>query len=195
MKKTTTISSQKTIHDNLSDLEVEYRVLGAGELTLVAHSPVGFPEPRKRKVVLAESGATAKVVGAFEGKGKDSLNITMDTIHAAPNTTARTEFRAVLSDASNFEFRGMIKILPGAHGSQDFLQQDSLLLSDNAKAVAIPGLEIEADDVKASHGATAKPISPAERFYLMSRGLTKDDSERMIVDGFLAPVRAYQQRR
>jgi len=186
-----TISSKRTIHDNLFEQEIEYRVVAGGELKLISYTPRGYPEPRKRKIVLAEAGAVSEVFGAFAGKDDEELNLTIDTIHAAPNTTGRTEFRAVLNHASSFEFRGMIKILPGAQGSQDFLQQDSLLLSDQAKANAIPGLEIEADDVKASHGATAKPVDREQVFYLMARGLTKIEAERMIVEGFLAPIEQY----
>lgn len=192
--KIISVTSKKTIHDSGVDPEITYSIEEGGELLLVVDIRQGFTSARNRQILLTTPDTRAKVIGVFEGKESQALQMTIDTIHQAPNTHARTEFRAVLSDQSRFEFHGRIKILPGAHGSQDFLQQDTLLLSDEARAVTIPGLEIEADDVKASHGATAKPISPAERFYLMSRGLTKDDSERMIVDGFLAPVRAYQQR-
>jgi Fe-S cluster assembly scaffold protein SufB len=192
--KIISVTTKKTIHDSGVDPDISYSIEEGGELLLVMDIQKGFTTARNRQIHLTAEGVSARVIGVYEGRSVESLLITVDTIHHAPNTTARTEFRAVLSDQSRFEFHGRIKILPGAHGSQDFLQQDTLLLSDEARAVTIPGLEIEADDVKASHGATAKPISPAERFYLMSRGLTKDESERMIVDGFLAPVRAYQQR-
>ena len=83
-------------------------------------------------------------------------------------------------------FNGMIKILKDAQNSNDFLQQDSLMLSQDAKANAIPGLEIEANEVKASHGATAKPVDPEQKFYLMSRGLSEEQAEAMVVTGFLA---------
>lgn len=142
----------------------------------------------KREIVLREPGASVEVLGILLGNGKGSARVQIDTIHAAPNTTGRTEFRAVLRDQSQFDFFGMIKILSGAHGSQDFLQQDTLLLSDKARANTVPGLEIEADDVKASHGATVKPIDPEQLFYLQSRGLTATEAEQVLIQGFIAQI-------
>ena len=142
----------------------------------------------KREIILREPGARVEVFGILLGSGRGSTRVQVDTIHAAPNTTGRTEFRAVLRDQAQFDFFGMIKILPGAHQSQDFLQQDSLLLSEKARANTVPGLEIEADDVKASHGATVKPIDPEQLFYLESRGLRRQEAEQLLVQGFIAQM-------
>lgn len=143
-------------------------------------------EPRHREILLAGEGAEVDIIGFFLGSGDDVLNLKLDTTHAAPNTRGRTEFQAVLAGKASLEFNGMIKILKNAQGSNDFLQQDSLLLSEDAKANAVPGLEIEANEVKASHGATAKPVDPEQKFYLMSRGLSEAQAEGMIVGGFIA---------
>ncbi len=174
------------IRVDILDTPSEKILVQAGEtLTYVVPVLESIIEPRTREIVLAGEGAEADVIGLFLGTGDDVLNLKLDTTHAAPNTRGRTEFKAVLAGKSSLEFYGMIKILKDAQGSIDFLQQDSLLLSEDAKANAVPGLEIEANEVKASHGATAKPVDPEQKFYLMSRGLSEKQSEAMIVSGFL----------
>lgn len=180
--------SLATVIDTL--IEPTRRVTVTAGQRLLYLMPVlgGSTAAIKREIILTGEGAEVDVIGLFLGGDHDQLNLTVDTTHAAPNTRGRTEFKAVLGGQSSLEFNGMIKILPGAQGSHDFLQQDSLLLSDGAKANAVPGLEIEANDVKASHGATAKPVDLEQKFYLMSRGLSAPQAEAMVVLGFLAPV-------
>lgn len=174
--------------DTLVEPSARLEVTQGQKLTLLVPILEALEGPRKREIVLAGPGAEAEVIGLFLGHGDDQLNVQIDTIHAAPNTRGNTIFKAVLGGKSSFEFNGMIKIEVGAQGSNDFLQQDSLMLSSDAKANSVPGLEIEANDVKASHGATAKPVDPEQKFYLMSRGLSEEQAEAMVVMGFLAPV-------
>ncbi len=167
----------------------EQIVVEAGQkMTYIVPVLSSIPEPRHREIILAGAGAEAEVIGLFLGSDNDVLNLKLDTTHAAPNTRGRTEFKAVLGGKSSLEFNGMIKILKDAQNSNDFLQQDSLMLSEDAKANAIPGLEIEANEVKASHGATAKPVDPEQKFYLMSRGLSEAQAEAMVVTGFIVPI-------
>lgn len=176
------------IIDTLTETNARLEVTQGQKLTLLVPILAALEGPRKREIVLAGEGAEAEVIGLFLGHGDDQLAVQIDTIHAAPNTRGNTIFKAVLGGKSSFEFNGMIKINKGAQGSNDFLQQDSLMLSSDAKANSVPGLEIEANDVKASHGATAKPVDPEQKFYLMSRGLSAEQAEAMVVMGFLAPV-------
>lgn len=140
------------------------------------------------RVVLAGEGATARVFGAGVLTNTQKLKLTVDTIHEAANTTGSTLVKAVLKDKAQFDFAGMIKILKAAQGSSDFLQQDSLLLSDEASANAVPGLEIEANEVKASHAATAAPINQEQLFYLRSRGIPELVATRLVAEAFLAPA-------
>ncbi len=147
------------------------------------------------RVILAGEGASAKIRGAGVFSGEEKLKLTVDTIHEAPNTTGSTLVKAVLHGRSQFDFYGMIKILKAAQGSNDFLQQDSLLLSDEAGANAVPGLEIEANDVKASHAATAAPVNQDQLFYLRSRGIPEASATRLVAEAFLAPALAGAPRR
>lgn len=178
------------IIDILSEPTKRIRVEAGQKITYIVPILEVPADARKRVVTLAGEGAEVNVIGLFLGRGDSKLAIQIDTIHAAPNTKGNTIFKAVLADQSSLQFDGMIKILKGAQGSNDFLQQDSLLLSADAKANAVPGLEIEANDVKASHGATAKPVDPEQKFYAMSRGLSERQAEAIVVTGFLASVLA-----
>jgi len=143
---------------------------------------------RQREFVLIEPGAEVEVIGLFLGQADDHLDIKIKTVHAAPNTKGRINFRSVLSGRAQFDFHGLIRINPGAQNSDDFLEQRSILLSPEAKATTIPALEIEANDVKASHAATAGPVDPEQKFYLMARGLTESQAEGIIMAGFIRPI-------
>lgn len=145
----------------------------------------------KIRVVLSGRGASARVFGAGILTGDQKLKLTIDTVHKAPDTTGSTLVKAVVKDTATFDFFGMIKILKKAQKSVDFLQQDSLLLSEGASATAVPGLEIEADDVKASHAATAAPVNQDQMFYLRSRGIPEKMAEQLVTEAFLAPAMKY----
>lgn len=177
-----------TIIDTLEEADRQIVVQAGQKILYIVPVVASVSGTRRREIVLSGQGAEADIVGLWLGSDDDRLHLTIDTTHAAPNTRGHTVFKAVLGGRADMEFNGMIKIQPGAQGSNDFLQQDSLLLSADAKANAVPGLEIEANDVKASHGATAKPVDVEQMFYLMSRGLSAAQAEAMVVMGFLAPV-------
>ncbi|MDE0311828.1 MAG: SufD family Fe-S cluster assembly protein, partial [Caldilineaceae bacterium] len=85
-------------------------------------------------------------------------------------------------------YMGIIKVLPGAQKTDAFQRNGNLILDNSARADSIPGLEIEADDVRCTHAATAAQVEDEYVFYLMARGLTRPQAERMIVQGFLQGV-------
>ncbi len=96
--------------------------------------------------------------------------------------------KGVLTDESRVEFDGMIRIRPKAQQTASFLSAHGLLLSKKARAELIPGLEIAANEVSASHGATSGQIDEEQLFYLMVRGIPRPEAERIIVQGFFEPV-------
>ena len=108
--------------------------------------------------------------------------------HEAPNTTADLLYKGVLIGKSRSVFRGLIKIAEVAQQTDSYLTNNNILLSDEARADSVPTLEINANDVKASHGATVGNLDKDEIFYMMSRGLTKSAAEKLIINGFFAPV-------
>lgn len=139
-------------------------------------------------VELVASGARALILGIISGQGKDVINLQTETRHVAGNTHAETMIHGVNQDESMTEVRGMIRIDKKADQVTDFLTEKILLLSDKARATAIPSLEIKAHEVRASHAATVAKLDEEQIYYLMSRGLSRQEAEELMVQGFLQTV-------
>ncbi|MCL7926200.1 MAG: Fe-S cluster assembly protein SufD [marine benthic group bacterium] len=108
--------------------------------------------------------------------------------HAAPHARSDLLFKGALAGEAKSVFRGMIRVAKDAQLTDAYQTNRNLMLSEDAEAVTLPSLEIEADDVKCSHGATIGQVDEAQLFYLMSRGLTRGDAERLLVLGFFDEV-------
>jgi Fe-S cluster assembly protein SufD len=130
-------------------------------------------------------GASARVTGAYVSDGRQHLDFDTLQEHAAPNTFSDLAFRGVLGGRSSAVWRGMIKVDPGAQKTDAFQECRNLLLSKNAHADAIPGLEIQADDVRCTHAAAIAQLDKEQLYYLRSHGLQRDAAQRLIIDGFL----------
>jgi Fe-S cluster assembly protein SufD len=104
--------------------------------------------------------------------------------HAAPHASSDLLYLNSLDDAARTIFAGLIKVEPGAHRTDAYQKVRNLMLSDQAEANSMPGLEILADDVRCTHGATTGEISEDELFYMQARGIRKADGRRLIVNGF-----------
>ena len=147
---------------------------------------------------LAGPGATSRVTGAYFADGKQHLDYDTFQEHISPNTTSDFAFKGALRDEARAVWRGMIRVEPDAQKTNAYQENRNLLLSKTAHADSIPGLEILANDVRCTHGATLGQVDREQLFYLMARGLSRQEAERMIVRGFfqdvldrvdLAPVR------
>ena len=147
---------------------------------------------------LAGAGATSRVTGAYFADGTQHLDYDTFQEHMAPSTTSDFAFKGALRDDSRAVWRGMIRVEEGAQKTNAYQENRNLLLSKTAHADSIPGLEIMANDVRCTHGATLGQVDREQLFYLMTRGLTRAEAERLIVRGFfqdvldrveLAPVR------
>jgi len=136
-------------------------------------------------IELVGQGAEVEVSGAFLTKDSDNLDINITIHHKAKNTLANTTLRGVARDESKIRFFGRIIIDPDCGMSNSFLTERVLLLSDKASAQAVPELEILTDDVKCSHAASISQIPEQQLFYLMSRGISKEQAENLIIQGFL----------
>jgi Fe-S cluster assembly protein SufD len=135
-------------------------------------------------------GGDARVTGAYVGHGSQHLDYDTTQEHAAPDTTSDLAFRGILRDRATAVWSGMIRVEPGAQRTDAFQESRNLLLSDGAHADAIPGLEIEANDVRCTHAATVSQIDKEQLFYLRSRGIERQEAERLLVGGFLGVVAA-----
>ncbi len=134
---------------------------------------------------LAGPGSEARVTGAMAGNGSQHLDYDTTQVHAAPNTNSDLAFRGVLGDKATAVWRGMIRVDEGAQGTDAFQECRNLLLSRKAHADAIPGLEIEADDVRCTHAAAVAQLDPEQLYYLGSRGLPEATARGLIIEGFL----------
>jgi Fe-S cluster assembly protein SufD len=134
---------------------------------------------------LEGQGSTARVTGAYVSDGRQHLDFDTLQEHAAPNTVSDLAFRGVLGGRSSAVWRGMIKVDPGAQKTDAFQECRNLLLSKRAHADAIPGLEIEADDVRCTHAAAIAQLDKDQLYYLRSHGLPEAAAQRLIIDGFL----------
>ena len=134
---------------------------------------------------LAGPGSEARVTGGYAGGPGQHLDYDTTQEHAAPNTISDLAFRGVLAAGSTAVWRGMIRVDPGAQRTDAFQECRNLLLSPEAHADAIPGLEIEADDVRCTHAAAIAQIDRDQLFYLTSRGLDPAEAKSLIIEGFL----------
>lgn len=139
-------------------------------------------------VFLDGKGAAAEVNGITFATDRQVLSYYTQQTHNAPNTQSDLLYKDVVRDRARCIWRGMIKVAPAAQKTDGYQRNDGLLLSETARIDAIPGLEIEADDVRCTHGATAGQVDEEQLFYAMCRGLTRSEAMHMIVSGFFQRV-------
>jgi Fe-S cluster assembly protein SufD len=137
---------------------------------------------------LAGPGATSRVTGAYFADGDQHLDYDTFQEHVAPNTESDFAFKGALRERASAVWRGMIRVEEGAQKTNAYQENRNLLLSDTAHADSIPGLEIMANDVRCTHGATLGRVDRDALFYLMARGLSRSEAERLIVRGFFQDV-------
>ena len=138
--------------------------------------------------ILAGPGASTNMLGISFVDGDHHFDTSTFVHHKVPNTNGNILFKGVVNDNGTSIFQGMIRIDPDAQHTDSFMGNHNLLLSDDARADSIPKLEIEADDVRASHGVTVGQVDEEQLFYLKSRGIKEEDAEEMIVGGFLESI-------
>ena len=134
------------------------------------------------------AGATSRVTGAYFADGDQHLDYDTFQEHIAPNCESDFAFKGALRDHATAVWRGMIRVEPEAQKTNAYQECRNLMLSPTAHAVPIPGLEIMANDVRCTHGATVSRVDREQLFYLMTRGLPRAEAERMVVRGFFQNV-------
>ena len=133
-------------------------------------------------------GATSRVTGAYFADGAQHLDYDTFQEHIAPSTESDFKFKGALREQAHAVWRGMIRVEEDAQKTNAYQENRNLLLSSKAHADSIPGLEIMANDVRCTHGATIGRVNREELFYLMTRGLTRAEAERLIVRGFFQDI-------
>jgi Fe-S cluster assembly protein SufD len=159
-----------------------------GRLDWVA---LGFGSARghvRMQTRLVGDGADARVTGAYATHGRQHIDFDTTQEHAAANTTSDLAFRGVLQDRSSAVWKGNIIVDPGAQKTDAFQESRNLLISKRAHADAIPGLEIQANDVRCTHAAAVAQVDPEQLFYLRSRGLREEVAKQLVIEGFLSAL-------
>ena len=142
----------------------------------------------KLDVRLAGEGAEANIYGAYVCGGEERVKISVDMHHDLPHCNSRQLFKGIAGGTSKVDFYGKIIVAQDAQRTEAYQENHNILLSDGAKVDTKPQLEIYADDVKCSHGATIGRLNEEEQFYMRSRGISLEDAKVLQMISFIAPV-------
>jgi Fe-S cluster assembly protein SufD len=160
------------------DASLDWVALGFGS----AHGRV------RMETRLGGPGSEARVTGAYASRGRQHIDFDTTQEHAAPSTTSDLAFRGVLAGRSTAVWKGNIIVDPGAQKTDAFQESRNLLLSKRAHADAIPGLEIQANDVRCTHAAAVAQVDAEQLFYMRAHGLPEAQAKRLVIEGFLSAL-------
>ncbi len=170
------ISTQRALMDR--DSRLDWLVIGMGNGTTKTNI----------EAALRGAGASTQMLGILWGHAKQHTDYHTVQDHIAPHTTSDLLYKSALTDEARSVFSGTIRVVKGAQGTDAYQANRNILLSPKSSAYPSPNLEIEANEVRCTHGASVGKVDEDQLFYLMSRGLTKDSATRMIVEGFFEDV-------
>jgi len=146
-----------------------------------------YLQPGKWEIVIPfdEQGMELEWTGVVDARLPGEYNLTVIAEHSVAKTRGRVTVRAVCGEESTVSLKGIIRIAKDAQETDDFLELRVLTLGPKSRATVEPELEIEANNVRASHAASVGRIDPEQLLYLQSRGLSKDDAQKQIIEGWL----------
>ena len=173
---------------NAQDYSLRIVVERGGRVDVVVLIMPGVSEDLKFNVELVGEGAEANIYGAYVCGADERVKIAVDMYHKVPHCNSRQLFKGVAGGSSRVDFYGKIIVAQDAQRTEAYQENHNILLSDNAKVDTKPQLEIYADDVKCSHGATIGRLNEEEQFYMRSRGITLEDAKVLQMISFIAPV-------
>jgi Fe-S cluster assembly protein SufD len=170
------LSTQRTIAGRDSDVDTLVVNLGGSVARVDLAASLDGP------------GARSDMLGLYFGRDDQHFDHITRQDHRVPHANSDLLYKGALTDRSRAIFRGLIRVYPKAQRTDAYQTNRNLILSRQAEAVSLPNLEIEADDVRCSHAATVGQLDAEELFYIMSRGISREDAERLVVFGFLGEV-------
>ncbi|MGI8967845.1 MAG: Fe-S cluster assembly protein SufD [Chloroflexota bacterium] len=170
------LSTQRALIDR--DSTLDWLVIGLGNGLTKANI----------EAALRGSGASTQMLGLLWGHGKQHTDYHTVQDHLAPHTTSDLLYKSALNDNARSVFSGTIRVLKGAQGTDAYQANRNILLSPHASAFPSPNLEIEANEVRCTHGATIGKVDQDQLFYLMARGIPRPVATRMIIEGFFEDV-------
>lgn len=139
---------------------------------------------------LRREGSHLEIAGLFIASGTQKVSVKANISHLVGNSYSIQEFKGIATDKSHVKFSGTILVAHDAQKTEAYQKNNNLLLSEGARVDSEPQLEIYADDVKCSHGATVARLDPAAQFYMQSRGIGVDEAQYLQCISFLSPVLA-----
>lgn len=182
----------RTFTDILRESPARHIVLEKdARLNLVYIMLPGFSSDLSMELDLAGEGAEAFISGIYLCGGDDRISIAMDVRHNVPNCTSRQLFKGLVTGNARAQFYGKITVEQDAQKTEAYQENHSILLSDAARVDTKPQLEIYADDVKCSHGATIGRLNEEEQFYMRSRGIPEQEAKVLQMFSFLSPVLSF----
>lgn len=183
-------NSKLTLSSELGDVWQDEMVISKADETLqwLFIFAEAMPRTVDLKVRLTGVRSRAEIVVAYLGSGIKETEMNIALIHDAPESYGRITAKAALFDQSRFVFRGMLDVQPEAKGSDTYLLARGLMVSPEARAEIYPYLEIATDEIRASHGSTVGHLDRNHLFYLQSRGISREDAEKIILAGFFRDV-------
>lgn len=174
------------VSDGLLERKIDVQAGQRTDLVLLVYPGVSCDV--KMDVSLLGEGAEANIYGAYVCAGEEKVKISVDMHHDFPHCNSRQLFKGIAGGTSKVDFYGKIIVAKDAQRTEAYQENHNLLLSDGAKVDTKPQLEIYADDVKCSHGATIGRLNEEEQFYMRSRGISLEDAKVLQMISFIAPV-------
>ena len=181
------MSSPQSSHYD-QELPQQIVVEGDARVDVVVLVFPGVSADVKLNVHLVGEGAEANVYGAYVCGGEEKVKIAVDMYHDVPHCNSRQLFKGIAGGVSRVDFYGKIIVAQDAQRTEAYQENHNILLTDGAKVDTKPQLEIYADDVKCSHGATIGRLNEEEQFYMRSRGISLEDAKVLQMISFIAPV-------
>ena len=152
-------------------------------------APIGGGVVKTRfDFTLAGEGSSLKTHGLYFGTEDQHKDIRISLTHAAPHTTSYALYKGAVRDRSRTVFQGLIEVNPGANGTDAYLSNKNLILTDGARADSLPQLKIDTNDVKCSHGSTTGKVNEEEVYYLTTRGFSQAEARLFIAQGLFAEL-------
>ena len=174
------------VSDGLLERKIDVQAGQRTDLVLLVYPGVSCDV--KMDVRLLGEDAEANLYGAYVCGGSEKVKISVDMHHDFPHCNSRQLFKGIAGGVSKVDFYGKIIVAQDAQRTEAYQENHNILLSDGAKVDTKPQLEIYADDVKCSHGATIGRLNEEEQFYMRSRGITLEDAKVLQMISFIAPV-------
>ncbi|NOZ80462.1 MAG: SufD family Fe-S cluster assembly protein [DPANN group archaeon] len=174
-------------HDAEDTHSFAYRSVSLGVDARLRWYEGWFPRGKvrgKSRMIFSSPGAEGSLKSVFFAKGREQVQLLSEALHRVPHTGGDIKNRGVLTGRASSIFQGRIVIDKKARDTSSFLDDKTLNLSPEAHSFSIPSLEIDADDVQASHGSTIGMVDEDELFYMMSRGLSAAEASSLLVMGF-----------